>query len=455
MLINKLGFSIPLTDLTELELKELKENLIFKANVIEAYDFGQAIPFKMYRMSEKKIYIPKFYGLSKYGLVNKHFKNKGSEITCEFNGTPLPHQKDYCDTLLNNILKNDSCVAYMTTGGGKTFCALYLASKLNAKSLIIVHKSFLAQQWHDRIKQFFPSAKIGLIQQDKCEIEGKDFVIAMIQTIISRDFSPSLFDSIKFTIYDEAHHISAASFSQVLFITGSRYSLGLSATPNRKDGLTNVLTYCLGEIIPNNVTSDIETPIVEFINAEYSTKIVPKYNFKSQLNAPNLINQLVLDPKRNEQIVDKIILLSKTDRKILVISGRRNHCFKLNEMLISKCPFLKIGIYLGGMKQEELDKSILADIIISSYNMIAEAFDCPKLDSIILCTGISDVTQTIGRILRRKNANRPLVVDVTDKEFFMGQSKRRTTFYKNNKYLLNSSSKEICSKQLPEKFMFT
>jgi superfamily II DNA or RNA helicase len=238
-----------------------------------------------------------------------------------------------------------------------------------------------------------------------------------------------------------------------LFKCNTRYSIGLSATPTRKDGLTKILEWSLGKILSNEVFSDVETPIVEFIDAEYSTKIVPKFNFRAQLNSPNLINQLVVDPKRNEQIVDRIVCLNKTGRKILVLSGRREHCINLNKLTLLKNPLLKTGIYMGSMKVEDLEKSNLADIIFATYSAVSEAYDNKKLDTLIMATGMGDVTQSIGRILRCKNINRPLVVDVTDKEFFMGQSRKRVAFYKKSNYLIKGMKKEVEVKS-EEKFMF-
>ena len=454
MLINRLGYSIPLEKLSEADLRELKNSLTVKPHTIEAYDFGNIKSFPMYRLSEKKIYIPKFFGINKYGPAKSQYKNTWDPMKCSFKGELLDHQVDYCNILLNEILINGSCLAHSTTGSGKTVMTLWLSSKLGLKTLILVHKEFLANQWSDRIKQFFPDATIGFIKQDKCETQN-DFVIGMIQTILSRDLPTSTFDKIGFTIIDESHHIAAASFSKTLFKCCTRYYIGLSATPTRKDGLSCILEWSLGKIISNEVVSDVGVPTVEIINAEYSTKITPKFNFRAQLNAPDLINQLVVDPKRNELIIDKILYLHSQNRKILILSGRREHCINLNNLLLSKNA-LKTGIYMGSMKQEELEKSNLADIIFATYSAVSEAYDNKKLDTLIMATGMGDVTQSVGRILRCKNLNHPLVIDITDREFFMGQSMRRIAFYKKNNYNIKGHKKEVFIQrvQTEEKFMF-
>lgn len=441
-MINRLGYSKETKDFTEEKLKELKANLTVKPEVLPDYDYGQIEPFEVFRTTEARIYMPKFYGIEKYGPVEKKYK-KLPDIELNFSGSLMNHQVKYCETLLNEIKNNDSCIAYMKTGGGKTVCALWLAAQLKKKTLIIVHKEFLMNQWIDRITQFLPGAKIGTIRQEKCEIENNDIIVGMIQTITSRTYERGTFDNIQFTVYDECHHLAAAKFSQVLYKCGSRYSLALSATPKRKDGLTKVLQWFLGTIITNEVASNVDTPSVKLINAEYSSKIVPKHNFKGVLNSPNLINQLVVDNKRNEIIVDESIKINSSGRKQLILTGRRNHCYHLQKLITDKDKKVSTGIYVGGMKEKDLEESNKADIIIATYQSVSEGYDNPDIDTLIMATGISDITQSIGRILRRKNKNKPLVIDITDKEFLIGQAKRRTTYYKKNNFEILGHKKEL------------
>lgn len=112
--------------------------------------------------------------------------------------------------------------------------------------MIIVHKEFLAEQWRERIQQFCPGSTIGLVQGDTINIEC-DFVIAMLQSLSMREYSFKHFESIGVVFADEAHHVCAKVFSQALFKFCPRYCFALSATPDRKDGLTKVLHWFFGE----------------------------------------------------------------------------------------------------------------------------------------------------------------------------------------------------------------
>ena len=101
-------------------------------------------------------------------------------------------------------------------GFGKTVTAIAIACKLKYRTMIVVHKEFLANQWEEKIKQFCPDATIGRVQQNKLETNC-DFVIAMLQSLSTREYQSNDFDSIGTMIVDEAHHICAKVFSQSLF----------------------------------------------------------------------------------------------------------------------------------------------------------------------------------------------------------------------------------------------
>ena len=94
-------------------------------------------------------------------------------------------------------------------GFGKTVLALAISAHFKLRTMIIVHKEFLAQQWRERIEQFCPGAKVGIVQQNKKEVEGCDYVIAMLQSLSMKEYVFSDFESVGVLIVDECHHICA------------------------------------------------------------------------------------------------------------------------------------------------------------------------------------------------------------------------------------------------------
>ena len=428
--------------------KKIKEELTVKPTVIPDYDFGTQ-SFPVFRHNKTRIYLPKFFGIEKFGNVPEENKKEryGKDIKLEFKGSLRPDQEKYMKKILKQINTKDGCVAAANTGSGKTVCGLWLISQLKKKTLIIVHKEFLLNQWVERIKQFVPKARIGVVQGKKIEIKNKDIVIGMLQSLSKKDYPKGTFDSIGVVMVDEVHHVVAQSFSQVLHKINSHKILGLSATPKRKDGLTKVLKWFFGPIIEKEVMlSRIETPSVKIVHAVYDEAPKPTYNFKNRVNLPNLINQIAADPGRNRLIVEQIIEQTQTGRKILLLSDRRKMCTDLKDLLEESVKKLKlkktVGLYLGSMKDKDLTESNKCDIILATFSMASEGYDNSTLDTLILSTSKSDIVQSVGRVLRKKNKFPPLIIDIADPDFCFGQMNKRRQFYKKKGFKIIGETKE-------------
>jgi superfamily II DNA or RNA helicase len=102
------------------------------------------------------------------------------------------------------------------------------------------------------------------------------------------------------------------------------------------------------------------------------------------------------------------------------------------------------GLYVGGMKQTDLKISEDKRIILGTYPMVSEGFDCPTLDSVILASPKSDVIQSVGRIMRKKPEDRDrqhLVIDIIDYfGNFAQQWETRKKYYKKQKYQFDEYS---------------
>ena len=209
--------------------------------------------------------------------------------------------------------------------------------------------------------------------------------------------------------------------------------VGLSATPERKDGLSKVIYWFLGPQIVN-IKRESGKPSIEFVYTDCSN-YEEKLNSVGKVNNPTMVTDLTINQPRNKLIIDSVIELLKSDRKILILSDRRSHCEYLMDELIKLN--ISAGVYLGGMKTESRELSVNSKVIIGTYQASGEGFDVPDLDTLILATPKSDVVQPVGRILRQKNKNGPLVIDITDRfSIFNGQFIKRKRFYKKNDFII-------------------
>jgi len=232
-------------------------------------------------------------------------------------------------------------------------------------------------------------------------------------------------------IVHNCHHVLAKSFSSIFYKVQTKYMLGLSATPERKDGLSKVIYWFLG---PQIITIKRETgkPSIQFHLMD-TANYIEKFNKLGKVNNPQMITDLTKQETRNEYIISLIKENVSIGRKILVLSDRRDHCDYLNNQL--KLASISCGVYLGGMKTKDRETSVNCSVILGTYQASGEGFDVPELDTLILASPKSDVEQAVGRILRQKNANEPIVHDIVDSfSIFKGQYYKRRKFYKTNEF---------------------
>lgn len=435
-IINKRGYVIRKNILKEEEQKKIKDDL-----TMEPYVMGQpSKKFKLYLENDNKLYMPKAYGIKKFGLPEKNDLDEiGDDIKVSFEGSLRENQLPVIDA----FMKVKGGLICLGCGYGKTIIGLKLLTLLKKKTLIVVHKEFLLNQWKERIDEFLPTAKVGIIQQNKLEINGKDIVIAMLQSLSMKDYDPSVFRTFGFVIMDECHHLGAEVFSKALFKINSKYMLGLTATPDRKDGMRKVFEYFLGDIVYCMKEREPDEVYVKLIHYECQEEQFKKeyYNFKGQINSPKMINQLCEDTKRLDIIIEEVKLAIQEDRKILVLSDRRNHLDQCKDR-IDALNICSTGYYVGGLKKEILKETESKDVILGTYSMASEGMDIPLLNTVILSTPKSDIEQSVGRILRQKKENRlvnPLIIDIIDQiANFKRQSLNRTKYYKKNNYIQSS-----------------
>jgi superfamily II DNA or RNA helicase len=204
------GYSIYKDCLTTNIIDFIKDELTLKPVLINS--LVEAKSFPAYQESEKKIYVPRFWGINMFGYPKTIKIHYGASINLKFNGT----LRDYQQKVLNEYLKaidfvststsnkgNGSALIELWTGAGKTVLGLKIIEVLRKKTIIFVHKSFLKDQWIERIAQYLPNAKIGLIQGPVVDIENKDIVLAMIQSVSMKTYPDTLFDSFGLSVYDE------------------------------------------------------------------------------------------------------------------------------------------------------------------------------------------------------------------------------------------------------------
>jgi superfamily II DNA or RNA helicase len=198
------GYSIRKDQLNLQEIEDIKDTLTVSPFT---QDYVKPIYFKVYQESPSRIYLPKAFGLKKFGIPKVNKLPNGDDISIDFIGNLRPEQLKPVQTFINackDPLKMGGIIS-VHCGGGKTTMAIYSICELKKKALIVVHKDFLLQQWKERIQQFAPKATIGLLKAKIIDVENKDIVIASLQSLSMKDYDPKLFESFGLVCYDECY----------------------------------------------------------------------------------------------------------------------------------------------------------------------------------------------------------------------------------------------------------
>ena len=328
-----------------------------------------------------------------------------------------------------------------------TVMALKIISLIRQKTLIIVHKEFLLNQWIERIQEFLPQAKVGKIQGQIFDIEGKDIVLGMLQTLYEKEFTlagqiiDNPFNSFGLTIIDEVHRIGSEQFSKTLLRILTPYMLGISATVERKDKLTKVLYMFIGPKIYTETREDEDLVCVRAI--EYASRDTEfnelVHDYKGNTQYSSMITKLCAFGPRCDFIVQVIADLIEESPESQIMILAHNRCLlKYFYEAINHRQIAPVGYYVGGMKQKDLQTTENKQIVLATYAMAAEALDIKTLSTLIMATPKTDIIQSVGRILRVRHEN-PIVVDIVDShDIFRNQWKQRRAFYKKCNYRIRS-----------------
>jgi superfamily II DNA or RNA helicase len=259
----------------------------------------------------------------------------------------------------------------------------------------------------------------------------------MLQTVAKHEYPEGFFADFGLSIFDECHHLGAAHFSKALMKIQTKYMLGLSATPDRTDGLSKVFGWYIGDmttkIRAREEDAEVEVRVYNFTSTDEAyTKM--DVDYRGNPIRARLLNTITEYEPRTRYMIPAVKKAYDEKRKTLILSDRRDHLL-MWERLLKEAGATDVAFYVGGMKQVALEKSEEAQILLGTYSMAAEGMNIPTLNTIVLSTPKSNVEQSVGRILRQKKDERafnPLIIDILDKphDCFVSQFRKRHDYFK-------------------------
>ncbi len=370
---------------------------------------GNIEPELMYcRYVDGNIVIPRGFIYQLMGILNGYrisFKinnqtTKFKPMPFTFTGELYPHQRKALDI----ILTKKCGVLCAPTGSGKTVIGLAAVSKRQQPTLIIVHTKELLYQWQARAMQYLGLDKeeIGLIGDGHKSVGL--LTIGIKNTLINE--IDGIKDRFGFVIVDECHHTPAATFTDVVGKLSAAYMLGLSATPYRKDRLTRVIYFYLGDKVHEIETADLQES--GYILKATLEVIETGWDYPYSDDYSSMILELTGDEVRNEIILKAVLGRVQADSGIaLVLSDRKDHCRYLCRNLTGQG--VRAALLLGDTPKKE--RTAIVDglrageyqALVATASLIGEGFDLPDISSIFLTVPIKfsgRLTQYVGRALR-------------------------------------------------------
>ena len=305
-------------------------------------------------------------------------------------------------------------------GGGivchNTVFAVDLIRRVKRKAAVLVHREFLMNQWRDRIRQFLPDAKIGIIAGNKWKVDDCHIVLIMVETIASwiskGKVRPEIRDMFGIITLDEVHRSPAPTWAAVVSVFNAAHRIGISARPKRSDGLDKCIFYHIGP----KIFVGHELKLKPKIRRVWSNFAImhPRFN-QGLMSIEMMMRFMCASDQYNTDVVEQIVLARKAGRKILVFSHRVKHLQDLKEKLekVWQGDGLTTSFFIGGMTEKQLKESEKSSVIMATYQMAKEALDIPPLDTVVLATPVRNPEQPVGRILRVYEGKKdPVVVDM-------------------------------------------
>jgi superfamily II DNA or RNA helicase len=366
-------------------------------------------------------------------------RRTGSVVPFTFSGQLTATQKEAAQSLL----KHETGIIVAPPGTGKTVLGTHLIAERSCSTLVLVHRKPLLEQWKAQLAIF-----LGIDEKDIGQIGGGQrkpngrLDVAMMQSLVKKEVVDDLVRDYGHIVVDECHHVPAFSFERILSETKARYLVGLTATPQRRDGRQAITEMQLG---PVRFRADAKSQ-AERRPFEHKL-IVRETGFNGSTSSSNSIQDLYRalagDDARNQRIVDDVLAVLQEGRSPILLTERKDHLDHLAHRLrglVRHLIVLKGGTSAREQTEARDQLTSVPDtserLVLATGRYVGEGFDDARLDTLFLAMPVSwkgTLIQYAGRLHRlhaRKTEVR--IYDYVDHEvpMLLRMFERRLTTYR-------------------------
>jgi superfamily II DNA or RNA helicase len=413
-IIKRSGLLIPTEHKNNEFYVKIKEELIRRTQTYQNSTFEILV---FYLESNDYLLIPRHFPIQNYIFDYKieDIRHEGEAIEIEHNIVP---RNEAQKRAIAKMLNSESCILQLSPGVGKTVISIYMIATRKRKSLILVHRDALAEQWIKRFKSF---TNLGdddisrLASPTFQEDLKKPVIIATTQTFLSllkRNRHPFLRElneaNIGVFVADEVHtSVGAPTFSECSIHMPCKYTYGLSATPYRYDGNGDIIEYHLGEIFADSEADTMDAR-VSVVLLDYQIDTPKRYTYirwGGEFQRARYLNMMRKSESFNAVV--KALLLKLKDRNLICMVER----VKLIEELYKWMPSKSKAMFCssGGLSTLKFDHTF------ATPGKCRDGVDAPHKDCVIMTSPISNIEQLTGRIIRPlEGKKQPIVIDMVD-----------------------------------------
>ena len=363
---------------------------------------------------QKELVVPRGFAYTLIPIAKKHgVPIEWGDERRQFD--PIPYKfhgklKDFQVDATEDCLKRDWSVLCAPTGSGKTVMGLWMIAKRQQPTMVIVHNKELMYQWVERAKRFLgiPKDMIGLTGDGHYSVNPDGLNVGIVNSVYTK--GEKISPHIGFYLVDECHRTPSRTFIDATTLFDAKYSLGLTATPYRRDSLHRLIFWYLGPMAHQVPTDEImaQGHIIPIEVIVHDSDFVSEYSAKEEY--PAMLSDLTSNAYRNSLVVDDVAkeVRNYPEGTCLVLSDRKEHCAYLKALLEDRHSIPSM-VLTGDTKKKERAQIVemvtagKVKVLIATGQLIGEGFDCGELSSLFIATPISfkgRLIQYVGRVLR-------------------------------------------------------
>lgn len=316
------------------------------------------------------------------------------------------------------------------------------------RALWLCHTADLLNQSRNRALKYMDSGMIGTITEGKINV-GVGVTFATVQTMANLELQQYR-DYWDVVIVDECHRVASSAdsftrYEKVLNHLSARHKFGLTATPERSDGLIKATFSLLGDVayeVPEAAVAD-KVMGVKVTALPTGIQIDDRcLNPDGTVNYTKLIEYLTTHNGRNYCIASEI--MANEGHSCLILSDRleqlKEIIHHLPDRMVEDCAY--VDGKMQSKKAKALREQAIEDMrtgkkkyLFASYSLAKEGLDIPRLDRLFLaspCKYSAIITQSVGRVRRTFDGKKtPVVYDFVDSiGFCQGAYKKRRKCYR-------------------------